>query len=205
MLSLHSLGFILEGREIYRNISMSFLPSSIVYLHGKNGSGKTSFLRMLAGIQEPSEGTITFSKDSLPISQLAKPFCTYIGHNFALKPELTILENLEIWAKIYHSEELLDAAIFYFSLQEILHTKAYELSAGNRKKVVLAKLLCCQSKLWLLDEVDSNLDSDNKQLLLNMITSHADNGGLVFMSSHNPPDIKSAQILNISEYQRDRE
>jgi len=201
MLSLHSLGFILDERELYRNISMSFLPSSIVYLKGKNGAGKTSLLRMLAGIQAPSEGKITFSKESLPISQLAKPFCTYIGHHFALKPELTVLENLEVWAKIYDSFELINASIVYFGLQDFIHTKCYELSAGNQKKVALARLLCCPSKLWLLDEVDSNLDSDNKKLLLNMIVSHADNGGLVFMTSHNPPEIKSAQILNITEYQ----
>jgi heme exporter protein A len=203
MLSLHSLSFILENKTFYQNISMTILPSSIVYIQGKNGSGKTSFLRMLAGIQLPSTGKITFSKNSLPITQLNKPYCTYIGHHFGIKLELTILENIEFWAKIYDSEQLVNAAIIYFSLQDLVNTKCYELSAGNQKKVALARLLACRSKLWLLDEVDSNLDSINKQLLLNLIISHADNGGIVFITSHHPPEIKSAQILNISEYEGD--
>ena len=203
MLSLHSLSFILENKIFYQNISMTILPSSIVYIQGKNGSGKTSFLRMLAGIQLPSTGKITFSKNSLPITQLNKPYCTYIGHRFGIKLELTVLENIEFWAKIYDSEQLVNAAIVYFSLQDVVNTKCYELSAGNQKKVALARLLACRSKLWLLDEVDSNLDSINKQLLLNLIISHADNGGIVFITSHHPPEIKSAQILNISEYEGD--
>lgn len=203
MLSLHSLGLVIEERELYKNISMTFLPSSIVYIQGHNGSGKTSLLRMIAGIQAPSEGKITFSKDSSPMTNLTKPYCTYIGHKFGVKPELTVLENLEVWAKIYNSEELVYASIVYFSLQGLEDTKCYELSAGNQKKVALARLLCCRSKLWLLDEVDSNLDKKNKQLLLNMIVSHADNGGIVFMTSHNALEIKSAHILNISDYQGD--
>jgi heme exporter protein A len=201
MLSLHSLSFVLENKIFYQNISMTILPSSIVYIQGKNGSGKTSFLRMLAGIQLPNAGKITFSKESLPITQLIKPYCTYIGHRFGIKSELTVLENIEFWAKLYDSEQLVNAAIVYFSLQDVVDTKCYELSAGNQKKVALARLLACQSKLWLLDEVDSNLDTVNKQLLLNLIVSHADNGGIVFITSHNSPEIKSAQILNISEYE----
>jgi heme exporter protein A len=203
MLSLHSLSFILENKTFYQNISMTILPSSIVYIQGKNGSGKTSLLRMLAGIQLPSTGKITFSKNSLPINQLNKPYCTYIGHSFGIKLELTVLENIEFWAKIYNSEQLVNAAIVYFSLQDVVNTKCYELSAGNQKKVALSRLLACRSKLWLLDEVDSNLDSINKELLLNLVISHADNGGIVFITSHNPPEIKSAQILNISEYEGD--
>lgn len=200
MLSLHSIGFTLEDRELFKNISMSFLPSSIIYLKGQNGSGKTSLLRMIADIQTPTNGSITFSRDSHPISRLAKPYCTYIGHYSAVKPELTVLENLEFWSKIYNSTELVNAAIVYFSLQELIDKRCYELSAGNQKKVALARLVACQSKLWLLDEVDSNLDSDNKKLLLNLILSHADNGGIVFITSHTPPEIKTAQILDISDY-----
>jgi heme exporter protein A len=199
MLSLHSLGFILEDKILFKNISISFLPSSIIYLKGKNGSGKTSLIRMLAGIQPPTQGEITFGKESLSISKLQKPYCTYIGHQLGLKLELTVLENLEFWSKIYNSEELVDAAIVYLNLQSLINKKCYELSAGNRKKIALARLISCQSKLWLLDEVDSNLDEANKDLLLNLIISHADSGGIVFITSHDQPKIKTAQILDISD------
>lgn len=200
MLSLHSIGFTLQDQDLFKNISMSFLPSSIIYLKGQNGSGKTSLLRMIADVQKPTNGSITFGKDSHHISTLDKPYCTYIGHCSAVKLELTVSENLEFWSKIYNSTELVNAAIVYFSLQKIINKRCYELSAGNQKKVALARLIACQSKLWLLDEVDSNLDSDNKKLLLNLILSHANNGGIVFITSHTPPEIKTAQIFDISDY-----
>ena len=74
----------------------------------------------------------------------------------------------------------------YFGLQNILSTRCLELSAGNQKKVALARLIACQSKFWLLDEVDSNLDDEAKKKLMHLIISHADNGGIAFLASHDP-------------------
>jgi heme exporter protein A len=200
MLSLHSLGFSINEDELFKDVSMSFLPSSIVYLQGKNGAGKSSLLRMIAGIQTPTTGKITFSKESLPLLILKKPYCTYIGHRYAIKPELTVFENISFWSKLYNSETLINAAVIYFDLQNILNTRCLELSSGTQKRVALARLIACQSKLWLLDEVDTNLDSENKKKLLRLIASHADNGGIVFIASHSEPEIKTAQIVNLDEY-----
>ena len=200
MLSLHSLAFTVQDKVLFKNISMSFLPSSIIYLQGKNGSGKTSFLRMIAGIQKPTKGSIKFGTKSIAVDMCDKPYCTYIGHHLGIKLELTVFENMKFWSKIYDSQELIDASVAYFSLQEAMDQKCYELSAGNRKKLALTRLMICPSKLWLLDEVDSNLDSNNRQLLLNLIVSHANNGGMTFIASHNDSAIKTAQILNISDY-----
>ena len=200
MLSLQALNFSIHDQTIFKDISLTLLPSSILYLNGKNGSGKTSLLRMLAGIQKPTKGTISYGKDSVPINKFDKPYCTYIGHKTGLKQELSVIDNLRFWAQIYNAEELVDAAIIYFQLQEHTHRKCYELSAGNQKKVALAKLITCHSKLWLLDEIDTNLDETNKKLLLNLIVSQADNGGIVIISSHNNPDIKTALTLNMTDY-----
>ncbi len=200
MLSLQSLSFIAQDQKIFQDISLTLFPSSIVYLKGKNGSGKTSLLRMLAGIQKPTSGDITYGKESIPINKFNKPFCTYIGHKTGLKQELSVIDNLKYWAQLYNAEELVDAAIIYFQLQEHAYKKCYELSAGNQKKVALAKLITCQSKFWLLDEVDTNLDDANKKLLINLIVSQADSGGIVFISSHNEPEIKTALTINMSDY-----
>jgi heme exporter protein A len=200
MLSLNSLSLNIGDKRLFSNISMSFLPSSIVYLTGPNGSGKTSLLRMLAGIQRPTSGTITFSRQSLDIKFLKKPYCTYIGHNTGIKLELSVFENIKFWSSAYNSIQALQAAIHYFSLEPILDTKCYELSAGNQKKVALCRLLSCKSELWLLDEVYANLDQEGRDLLTGLIIAKADSGGVVFISSHNEPEIKSAQVLNISEY-----
>ncbi|MEM6339378.1 MAG: heme ABC exporter ATP-binding protein CcmA [Pseudomonadota bacterium] len=200
MLSLQSLSFIAQDQKIFQDISLTLFPSSIIYLKGKNGSGKTSLLRMLAGIQKPTSGDITYGKESIPINKFDKPFCTYIGHKTGLKQELSVIDNLKYWAQLYNAEELVDAAIIYFQLQEHAYKKCYELSAGNQKKVALAKLITCQSKFWLLDEVDTNLDDANKKLLINLIVSQADSGGIVFISSHHEPEIKTALTINMSDY-----
>lgn len=200
MLSLHSLGFSLEHENIFQNISLTVLPSSIIYLKGRNGSGKTSLLRMLAGIQKPTDGKMTYGKQQTDLSDFDKPYCTYIGHKLGIKQELTVIENLIFWAQLYKTEELINVAIMYFGLEGIINKKCYELSAGNQKKVALTKLIICQSTLWLLDEIDTNLDDRNKKLLMNLIVTHADNGGITFISSHNKPEIKTSLTINLEEY-----
>lgn len=200
MISLHSAGLAIEERELFKDISIEFPPSSIIWLKGKNGSGKTALLRSLAGIRSLTSGKITVGTKKVDIGEIPKPYCTYIGHKFAIKPELSVIENLEFWADSYNSAMLIDAAILYFSMQNIMHKKCYELSAGNQKKVALSRLLACPSKLWLLDEVDSNLDEENKKLLINLITIHANNGGITFFASHADPGIKTAQTLDLDKY-----
>ncbi len=200
MLSLNSVSIKIDNNPIINNISMSFLPSAIIYLKGPNGSGKTSILRSIAGIQKISKGQITLGKNNTPIENVNKPYCTYLGHKTAVKPELTVYENIYFWAKIHESQETVDAAIFYFQLQDLVSTKAWALSAGQKQKVALARLFACDSMIWLLDEVESNLDSENKQLLNHLIISKADSGGIVISSSHNDPEIKSAITLNIIDW-----
>ncbi len=196
MLSFEQLTFSIGKRTIFSDISISFLPSSIVYLQGSNGCGKTSLLRMVANIQNPTSGNILYKL--WQCSDLKKPYCNYIGHNLGLKCQITVLEYLTFWAKIYNSLETLESAIYYFRLHNILDEKCYKLSAGNQKKVALAKLVACQSNLWLLDEVEANLDQENKELLHSLIITKANNGGIILLTSHSNIDIKSAQILNIT-------
>jgi heme exporter protein A len=200
MLSLNSVCIKVHNLTLIRNFSVTFLPSAIVYLKGKNGSGKTSLLRSIAGIQELSEGNITFGKNNTNIGYLSKPYCSYIGHKTAVKPELTVIENIEFWAKIYNSYEAISAAIFYFKLEEIANRKCQELSTGQIQKVALARLLACSSQLWLLDEVENNLDSEGKDLLTRLIITKADSGGIIIASSHNEPSIKSSVIINMHDY-----
>ena len=200
MISFNALALNIPGKDLFKTLSLSILPSAIIYLHSPNGSGKTSLLRMIAGIQKPSKGKITFGKDNITIDAMPKPYCTYIGHNTALKLDLTILENIKFWANISGTMELIDAAIHYFQLQKLLSCKAYELSAGERKKVALTRLITCPSQLWLLDEVDVNLDKKNQDLLNNLIITKADSGGIIFLTTHNMPAIKTADIINLQEY-----
>ena len=197
MLSLSSVCINTSESELIKNLSVTFLPSSIVYFRGKNGCGKTSLLRAIAGIKGISSGQITFGKNNIIPEDLVKPYCVYIGHKTGVKTELTVIENIEFWAKTYNSPELVSAAIFYFKLEDYIHTKCYALSAGQKQRVALAKLLACSSPIWLLDEVENNLDTNSRELLNNLIISKANNGGIIIASSHTEPLIKSALVIDL--------
>jgi heme exporter protein A len=189
ILTCENLSLAYDEKQVFTDIALTLLPGSITLVSGKNGSGKTSFLRMIAGVlplQKDSEIFINEQK----ISEVQKPYLNFIEHQTAVLEQLTVLENLEFWAKAYDSELLIASAITYFNLSEFIDKKCSELSAGNRKKVALARLVCCKSDLWLLDEVEVNLDEENKNLLYNLIKVKADNGGIIIMSSHYPSPFK---------------
>lgn len=202
MLTVNKIALNTPDSNVFSNIAISFLPSSITYLRGLNGSGKTSFLRILAGIQKPSSGEILYGKTQIPIENIPKPYCLYIGHNNAIKPEMSVVENILIWARLYDCTEAVDAAVHFFQLNPIAHKKCYELSAGNKQKVALSRLLACKSNIWLLDEADNNLDKENKELLDRLIISKADSGGIILLTTHDDqPRIKSASYMNMHDYE----
>ncbi|AFE49589.1 cytochrome c biogenesis protein CcmA [Rickettsia prowazekii str. GvV257] len=194
MLSLNQLQLNIEKRNLF-DLCITFLPSAITYIKGANGSGKSSLLRMIAGIMQPSSGNIYYKNSH--INNCIKPYCTYIGHNLGLKLEMTVFENLKFWSEIYNSTETVPAAIHYFKLDYLLDEKCYNLSSGIQKIVAIARLIVCQSDLWLLDEVESNLSKENKDLLNNLIVMKANSGGIILLSSHQENVIKSAQILQL--------
>ena len=201
MLSTNQLGLSIDNNVVFSDISVTFLPSSITYIMGPNGSGKTSFLRMLGGIQKPSTGIVTMGKKPIKAEALTKPYCLYVGHQNAVKMELTVLENIILWSKFYNSPETVAAALYFFKLNDRADRKCYELSAGNKQKVALSRLLACNSNIWLLDEVDQSLDQENRELLDRLIISKADSGGIILMTTHENPRIKSATIINMTDYE----
>ncbi len=174
--------FSLNTKVIFTNLSITLLSGAIVMIRGKNGAGKTSLLRIISGIQTPSQGEVFIN--NVRISELARPFIGYLGHRLGLKLELTVEENLIMWAKFYSSEMMIPAAVTYFSLQELLQQPVYKLSSGMKKKVALARLMSCHSKIWLLDEVEANLDEENRKLLYNAIAIKASSGGIILWASH---------------------
>lgn len=197
MLSLNQLAFRPNDKELFK-ISISLLPSAIVYIKGPNGCGKTTLLRMIAGICSPHDGNITIYDKN--ISDLAKPYCNYIGHNIGLKSEIRVIDYLKFWAQCYDASAAIGSAVHYFNLYDLLGKKCSELSRGNKKKVELAKLLTCPSRLWLLDEVESNLDETNLKLLQNLIITKANTGGIILLSSHMKKQIESAITIDMSDF-----
>jgi len=186
---------------IFKNLNVTFLPGSLAIIQGANGSGKTCLLRMITGRIRPTSGKISWN--NINIDKDIGAFnsnISYIGHNNSLKLEQTTLENLDFWCKFRGSEKLLVPAITCFRLEHILNATVGSLSAGWQRRVELAKLLLCDTSLWLLDEPEINLDAEAKGLLLGIIESKIRSGCIVVIASHHFNNINYANYLNIEDF-----
>ncbi len=198
MLTCHQLNLHSQYTPLVSNLSISIMPGSLVYLRGNNGSGKSSLLRVFANIQSITSGHVKWYGDN--ITNVDSNYCTYIGHKLAIKPELTVREHLLFWGTLYNSIPVIDAAIHYFSLYNILEKPSAALSEGMKKKLALSRLLLSNNDLWLLDEIDSNLDKQNLALLQNCITSKLNTGGVVVIASHQDAIVDKPQELILEDF-----
>lgn len=198
ILSCHNLSLKIHDKILFSNFGLTLFPGSITHLMGANGSGKTSLLRIISGIQNNETGKIKFG--GINVTELEKPYSNYIGHNIGIKEDLTTLENLEIFAKLHGSSLALASALHYFGLSELIDKKIYSLSAGNKQKVALARLLSCHADLWLLDEISTNLDSTNHELLCKILITKASSGGIIIMTSHNEIPIQNLIKVDIKDF-----
>lgn len=185
MLTIDNLTLIKDNKEIFSNLGFSVSTSSALIIKGKNGSGKTSLLKIICNIMQANSGQILWGGQN--INQFRDDFngdLQFIGHKNFLNLELTIKQNLLFFTRLHGSESALAAALNFFELEKIQNTTVKKLSAGWQKRVMLAKLLCCPTTIWLLDEPTTNLDNDCKEKLLGLIKTRIKENGLVILTSH---------------------
>ncbi len=185
MLTVNSITVKKNQQLIFKDLGFSTGLGSCLILAGKNGSGKTTLLKTIAGLHKSSSGEILWNEEN--IENFYPEFAAdinYIGHKNFLKPRLTVWQNLAFYAELSGTEILLPSAIKYFSLEEILEKPVHQLSSGWQKKVMLAKLLCCPTTIWLLDEPTVNLDKEGKELLFNLVSVRVKEGGIVIIATH---------------------
>lgn len=185
---------------IFKDVNFTVLPGTILILQGPNGSGKTSLLKTIIGLVKPSVGKVMWNdtdtrKDLLSFHQNV----SYIGHKNALKPNLTILENLEFWAKLKGEKELLSPALHFFKLDKLLDTHVGSLSSGLQRRVELSKLLLSQSHLWVLDEPEVGLDKETLTQLKGLLKIKAQDGGVIVIASHTL-EIEGASYINLLDF-----
>lgn len=198
MLTCDNVSLKNAKENLFKCFGINIFPGSITYIRGKNGSGKTSLLRIIANIQEPTNGRILWYGEN--INFLNKPFCTYIGHKIAFHTEMKVIEVLRFWADLYQTTAKIPAAIEYLQLANIISQPCYQLSTGNIKKVTLSRLFLNDNELWLLDEIDTNLDNDNLTLLQKCIEAKKDSGGVVILASHLPSLCKNFQEIQLGDF-----
>jgi len=204
MLTCQNLSLENNYGIVFKNIGFTLLPGSLLIIKGANGSGKTCLLKMLVGLIEHGIGKILWNK--IDISEDLQSFqqnVCYIGHNNALKKELTVFENLDFWCKLKGLPELLLPAIHHFNLHDILDVNIESLSIGWQRKVELARLLLSQTNLWLLDEPEINLDKNAQDLLMDLIKVRVRERGIVIIASHGLDDLPYATYLDIRGFKNE--
>jgi heme exporter protein A len=201
MLTLDKINYSKNQKKIISNLGFTIGLNSCLTISGKNGSGKTTLLKIIAGLtslgKPEDSGQILWNNED--IENIKEDFYSdiqYLGHNNFLKKDLSVLDNLLFYARLSDSEILVPSAIRYFKLDNILYCKVGKLSAGWQKRVMLAKLLCCPSTIWLLDEPTINLDKDGKELLFNLVSTRIKEEGIVLIATHD--DLFSSISANIN-------
>ena len=190
-------------RTVFTNLNFSINEGEVLYLKGPNGSGKSTLLRLMAGLLNPVNGVLTWNdKDIRDDEGLFKSRIHYVGHQDSIKTALTVEENLRFWAEInsdIKEKSTVQEALEQFSLDNLSTLPARFLSAGQRKRLNLARICATWAPLWLLDEPSNSLDSDSVNTLTAAISTHQKKGGIVAIASHENLDVHS-NSLDISMF-----
>ncbi len=189
MLTVRDLAVARGGIPILEGVSFRLLSGCAIVLRGPNGIGKTTLLRSIAGLQPPLAGS-----SELPPEGLA-----YSGHADGLKATLTVTENLTFWARIF-GQSRIDAALQAMNLVTLADRPAQNLSAGQKRRLGLARLLVTGRKLWLLDEPTVSLDAASVALFAAAVHAHLAAGGAALMATHIDLGLDDAETLDLSPF-----
>ncbi|MGO4716479.1 heme ABC exporter ATP-binding protein CcmA [Bradyrhizobium sp. 2TAF24] len=192
-LSGTGLTCIRGGREVFAGLDFEVTAGEALAVTGHNGAGKSSLLRLIAGLLPAAQGRIAIEGNPATDLSLAEQI-HYLGHRDALKPTLTVQENLAFWLDFLGGERnTLDASLATAGLAHIARLPAATLSAGQRRRLSMARLIAVKRPVWLLDEPTSALDADGQALIARLMSGHLTQGGLVIAATHGPLGITARE------------
>ena len=199
MLLINNLSFARNESKIFENLNLSLSNKKIIQIKGKNGSGKTTFLKVILNILEPYNGEIIWKGKN--IKKNIFDFyneTTFIMDNNTSTRDLSVEDNINFWRGL-SSSKLNNEEIFELlkklDIEKFYKTKVMYLSSGERKKLELIRLILEQKKLWVLDEPFNHLDDLSIEILNQTFLDHVDNDGMILFASHYDPMINNLETL----------
>jgi heme exporter protein A len=201
MLTATGLSCIRGERRLFAGLDLAVGPGEWLHVQGENGAGKTSLLRILASLSPPDEGEIRWCGE--PVKALAEDYhraLLFLGHHGAVKEDLTPLENLTLAAQL--DGTVLDEitalqALARFGLRGREDLAVRFLSAGQKRRVLLARLAVRKAALWILDEPFTALDVKAVDMLSGLIAEHVAGGGMAILTSHQSMPLPNGRVLKI--------
>jgi heme exporter protein A len=177
------------GIKVLEGISFDLRPGHCLVLRGPNGIGKTTLLRTVARLQPPFAGRVEADEDAL----------VYAGHADGLKAQLSVAENLRFWAQVFGKTEI-SPALEAFDLVPLTDRPAGALSAGQKRRLGLARLLVTGRPIWVLDEPTVSLDRDAVAMFARAVRAHLAGGGAALIATHIDLGLAEAEVLDVTGY-----
>jgi len=195
-LDAHGLEVWRGEQCLFEGLDFSVRLGQIALVVGPNGAGKTTLLRILAGLTLPSAGTVKWCGQNVrTMPPERRGEIAYRGHADGLKRELTVRENIEFCRRVWNASTGADEAAAELGLTARLEVLGRSLSAGQRRRLGLACLKLAGARLWILDEPTTHLDAAGRDLVLDWIRRHADEGGCAVVATHQPDELTRAGTL----------
>ena len=199
LLQIKNLACIRDDRVLFEHLNLSLAAGQMLLVEGRNGSGKTSLLRILTGLKMADEGEILWMGKS--IERMAAEYYEqvgYVGHHDGVKRELTCLENLRLVQAMGKPTEIdLDDALEQVNLYRYGDTLMGSLSAGQKRRLALARLIVNESVLWILDEPFTSLDKSSMAKFQAMFEKHLSEQGVIVMTSHHDIEMLNADVQRL--------
>ncbi len=189
-------------RMVFSGLDFAIEPGGALLLVGPNGSGKSSLLRLMCGLLRPAGGVIAWGGEDIredPEAHNAR--MRYVGHYDAIKPVLTVAENLSFWSALQPEVRPVSEALEALNIARLADIPGRFLSAGQKRRANLARLVASPAPLWLLDEPTTALDAATIKALESLMAKHRAGGGMVVVSTHAEVALDGAETLDLSGFQ----
>lgn len=184
-LAISELGTTINQEVLFDQLNLTLTSGQIAWVSGKNGCGKSTFLKVVSGLTEADHGQILWCDEPIQTNTHYHANRNYIAHRNGLKDHLTAIENIFFYLKLYQTQiDDIEGLLLRFDLLEYADTLCRQLSFGQQRRLALCRLEIVQSKLWILDEPYTGLDKAGQNYITSLCLHHIHNGGILIFAHH---------------------